>query len=520
MTREAIVVAAGVLLVAVVASWPVVIAPNAWMVGPSYNDHASIAWTFDLVADWLAAGHAPWGHTDRVEFPTGAVLWPADLPEAVAVAPVTAMVGAMAAVNLLSLVHPALAAGITYGWLRREGCAAWPSVGGALGFALHGSLLAGTFNGNPDVTPLFWVPAAAWLASAPGPKRAALAGLAAGAAGWFGPYAGVMAVFAGAIRIAGDRRWRDLAVFLVPAGILGAAMVGVVGATLDDAGRAITKGHRVDLMGTAPLASLVWPPPSVLSTDPYWTGPHVATSGYLGWSLLVPALWLGRRAPRWAWALVALGVIAGLGPELKLVEPGPAPFGTVVREGTGIPLPWALVERLPGLGELLLTSRYTGLCALGLARIAAEAVPASRGVWWSALVAFDLLVLADGRRAFEAAPVVDDGLCAAIAPLAPGAVVDAPPNRHELGMYASICHGRPVAEGINRPLGRDARRALDRGPAEGPARLRKLGYRWFVVHHPPGVALGPGGFDDVIARLAGCKTLETPGVTIYDLECP
>jgi hypothetical protein len=107
-----------------------------------------------------------------------------------------------------------------------------------------------------------------------------------------------------------------------------------------------------------------------------------------------------------------------------------------------------------------------------------------------------------------------------LAGLPAGAVLDSPPNRHELGMLASICHGRGVAEGINRPLGRDVRRALDRGPAEAPRRLRAMGYRWFVVHHPPGIALGPSGFDDVVAQIAACKVVDTPGVTIYDLACP
>jgi len=95
-------------------------------------------------------------------------------------------------------------------------------------------------------------------------------------------------------------------------------------------------------------------------------------------------------------------------------------------------------------------------------------------------------------------------------------VVDFPPTYHELWLQASMCHGNPVAEGINRPIPALLRRKLEsRPPAEGGRVLAQTGYRWAVFHHSmPGPA-----FSDVEAGLLPCKSRETSAWAIYDLHC-
>ena len=119
--REVLAVGAVVLSAFLLLSWPFPLHPASTWVGGSYNDHPSLAWTFDWVARRLRACQAPWGHTDRMEWPRGSFLLPADLPEAVLLSPLTLLTGAVATIGLLALLHHALAAALTWGWLRREG---------------------------------------------------------------------------------------------------------------------------------------------------------------------------------------------------------------------------------------------------------------------------------------------------------------------------------------------------------------------------------------------------------------
>ena len=92
-------------LVAVVLSWPLVLHPGRLVWGRSHNDHTSLAFTLELVAQRLAAGQLPWGHTTRMEAPHGTTLFPADLLEAILIAPLTLAAGGWVAHAALSLAH-------------------------------------------------------------------------------------------------------------------------------------------------------------------------------------------------------------------------------------------------------------------------------------------------------------------------------------------------------------------------------------------------------------------------------
>lgn len=511
---EAVVVAAVTTAMTALLAWPVPIRPATWQVGTSYNDHQSLAWTFDFVARRLAAGQAPWGRTDRIEFPDGATLFPADVLEATALAPLVLAFGAWPIVNALLIAHHGLAAGAAWGWLRAEGAGATGAATGALIVAFHAALTTATFNGNPDVTPFWFAPAALWAIASPGRGRAALAGALCVLGGLASPYVGVIATGAVAARAIALRRWAELAIALSIALAGGLGFVALQSAALRAPDAAILKGPRADAMGTAALLDLLWPPPYVLPTDTRWDVPRVAMGAYLG----VAALLAAARSPRpraFGVGLLALGVIAALGPSLRpfTLRAGPPP----IAEHGLVPLPWALAAMVPGLGQLTLTARFTGWCALGLAWLAARAAPAwgRAAPWLAALVAVDLLVFAEGGRMLRAAPIWDDGAAAALADLEPGAVLDLPPTFHELWLASSLAHGRSVGEGINRPVPPQARRVLERGDPDTGAHLRALGFRWLVVHH----TLPHPAWPEAVSRLATCAAVRTPAYTIVDLDC-
>jgi hypothetical protein len=514
-------VSAAVSALVALLAWPVPVAPTRWQIGGSYNDHGSIAWTLHFVATRLTRGEPPWGHTDLLSFPEGATLFPADLPEMVLLTPVVAWLGATAAANVLAIVHHGLAAGLTFGWLRREGHRAPGAATGAVAVAFHGALVASTYNGNPDATPFYFVPAALWVAAAlcgpsarprAGLVSAILAGLLVTVAGLANPYVGVMAALALALRLAADRRLRDLGIALAVTAAGAAFVVAAITAALQAPDAAILKGPRPDLVGVASLVGLFRPSAWIVRTDPLWDVPQVATSAYLGLSLLCLAPF-ARRRTGFGVALLACGVVMALGPELALRDPSPGPPGSPpLPHASGLTLPWALAARLPGLGQLSITSRFSGLAVVGLGWLAAGAADrwGSRGWLVPPIVASDLLLFAGGAPLLGAAPVIDDGACAALHGLAPGAVVDLPPTFHELWLQGSICHRRSVAEGINRPVPPAAHRALNRSDA-GPE-LARQGYRWLVVHRTlPGADRAP----PLPCRVSS----STDAVDIYDLSC-
>jgi hypothetical protein len=511
---EPLLIAFAVTVLVAALAWPVPIAPNTWVIGTSNNDHNGIAYTFAVVADALAHGRAPWGDNAWIEFPTGVWLFPADIVDAVALAPVTLAFGPWVAFNLAAIVHHGLAAGFGYGWLRAERADRTGALFGALALALHPALVTATFDGNPDVTPFFWIPAALWAGRGASPGRVALATGCAALGGLANPYVGVMGVAALFFRWAVERRWRDVGAAALALAVVAAADVAVTSQMFGLKNAAVRKGPRMDLIGVAPLSTFLRPWPTVLRTDPFWGAPSVGTTGYLSWVTLAAAGlgWWGSRE-RWPLALIALGVIAALGPELLLDDARTGPPGAPTPPSTGVPLPWMIADWLPGLNRMHLTARFTGWCFIAFVWLASRRP--LHWVWIPALL-LDLLVLTGGVRALGSERRFDDGTCEVVSALPPGPVLDLPGTYHELWVAASLCHGHPVAEGINRPFTQKALRALEAGPSRAPAALRKLGYRWVVFHHPPGVTFGPSDFGDLRERL-GEPYRSTASLTVFDL---
>lgn len=505
-SREALLVFVVAGIGCVLLGGPALVHPGQSYVGPGLNDQRSLAFTLDFVAGRVLHGQLPWGHTDRFGAPVGATLFPADLPEALAMVPVVRAFGAIVAFNVLALLHPALAAVGAWGWLRSEGRPRAGAAVGALALAGHGTMAAGLYDGNPDATPLYLVVGALWAWRSRG--AAAAAALVA-VAGWCGPYAGVTATFAVLARAAVERDVRAVLAVGAAAAAAAALRVHVEEAALLAADAAIKKGVPVDGVGTAALLDLVRPGLRLLPTDAGWPDAAVATGAYVGLSLVVGALG-GRSRRAFGWGLVFLGVVLALGPDVHAVAPPPGGPGAGP-PGAGWPGPWRLVARLPGLRELAQTARFSTLAVVGLVWLASETSRA----WVPVVVAVDFFVVGGAAASFRASPAWDDGAAELVAPLAPGPVLDLPGTFHELWLAQSLRHGHPVAEGINRPLPVPTRIALSQAPNAPLPALAKLGYRWVVLHDRV-----PGHPAQRFEVPEACVVAHTDAVRVVALPCP
>lgn len=166
------------------------------------------------------------------------------------------------------------------------------------------------------------------------------------------------------------------------------------------------------------------------------TGAAGATAGALLLALAAPIItstWNGNPdVTGLAWVLAALWALLG----------------------TGVPLPWTLVESLAGFELLHQTACFVALAAIGLLALAAADAPRLWRWRWRVpiAVAADPLILGRGANQLSSVPVWDDGACAALTPLAHGPVFDLPPDAHELALVGALCHARPMGAAINRPL--------------------------------------------------------------------
>ena len=495
--------AAGVLTGAMIAalSWPAIRAPDRWVVGASHNDASGILWGLDHTAQHLAAGSLPPLVTNMVLYPEGAALRVADLPEAILLAPLTLSLGAVAAFNLLTLLHHALGAAAGWWCGRRIGASPGGAsvVAAACGFAPV--LNATTFNQNPDVTAWYWIPLTVGLAwQARGWRPIMGAALCAGAAGLCNPYGGVMAATAFFVLtpLRPLRSWLIGTTTLV-AGLATSWCVYGIPASMD--GSATAKVARDNLVhGVATPLDLLQPWPTILQQDSTWSAAVVAHFSYLGISLIVLGLagLVRRRAWRWL-ALLTAALMLALGPAWP---------------------PYAAVEALTPLGQLHLSHRFTFLAVLTLAVGAARWL-SGRAAWLALAVILTDLIWTSGPALFRPVAPFDDGACALLAELPEGPIFDLPGERGEQWLYAATCHGRPVAAGLNRAMSSELETQLRTTPVDERADLLvKAGFR-YLVHHGRSRRTELGRWPGLVGLVRHCTVAENrQGVRVMQLNCP
>ncbi len=475
--------------------WPVPVSWAGHVLGGGGGDFPSIAWGLWRAAEALPG--LPALHSELIFYPRGASLMLAALPEAVLLAPLTALLGPVVTFNLLQLLHPALAAAMAFALLRVEGRSAAAAAAGGLTFGLSPVLLSSLHNGNPDVTPLFLIPLAvllvrrldtSWLA-------ALGAGLAIGIAPWFNPYVGVMVAAVAAVFAPWRRPARLVVAALIALALAGAYAALVLHSFAVPDAMVHKPGGAADPVpfGVAHLRGFFLP---VLEAQADGWSFHAWFLGTTALALGALAIARRRLTGMGRWAAVALiGLTLALGPVLQVDTQTPLSPG-----GWRIALPAALLQDVPGLSSLKITYRYVALVALALAALAArgvDALPRLRGLA-PVLIGAELLLL--GGPLIAAGPAPSDDACAMLADLEPGPILDLPSSHDERYLLAQTCHGRPVAEGINQPHPRPVRQAIRKGPRAFDA-LHSHGFRYLVVHLVPMAQMTAAGERRAMQRI-------------------
>lgn len=495
--------------------WPAALSPVAAVPGAARTDLADSLWTAWFVALRLQAGELPSSVQGVLNHPDGGAFWPADPLNALVGAPLLWLVGPAVAWTILAHLHLAFAGLAAHALARAWKANGW--VAGTLYLAAP-ITLAHVHNGASEaVGGTGWLALAALLvtrcARAPTPGRAAAAAVGLAFAALSHVYAGALAfiflaalvVLAGAIRPAG---------FLIGAGLgglglaLGPLLFGLSLSTADDNVVGIKTDKEVATIrrtiGAADPEGFVHPgdfrSPDFHQLSRY--GEELVHCTYLGWVPLLAAAWsLRRRRGSGALWLAGTGaLLLSMGP--VLVENG----GPVILDGRrAIPLPYLLVEQLPGFSSLSLVWRLAQLTTLMLAVLAARAAGRSRAVALILVIAGLAEVrLASPARALpahfnaEVAPELH-----ALAAEPEGAVMNFPVVGGRAYLYEQVTHGKPLTGSLNFPNNNTSRRvwkvAIDHASAPPDefrtrvvAAARDADVRYLVVH------VDARAYDDVL----------------------
>lgn len=443
--------------------WPAALSPVAAVPGAARTDLADSLWTLWFTARQLAAGNLPSSVAGVLNHPDGGTFWPADPLNTLLAAPLTLTFGAAATWTLLAHLHLSFA-GLAAHALARE----WRSNGWVAGvlYAIAPITLAHVHNGASEALGgTGWLALAALaatrLARNPSRWRAAGAAAALAAAALSHVYTGALAFLflaaliaaAGTLRAAGalvGAGAAGLLIALVPllhALSLSTAPDNVVGIKSDKEVATIRR-----TIGAADPEGF-WRPGDFRSPDFHQLsryGEALVHCTYLGWvPLLAAACSLRRRrgaAALWLAGLAALAL--SMGP--VLVQNG----GPVILDGRrAVPLPYLLVERVPGFSSLSLLWRLAQLTALCLAVLAARAVGRSR-------LAGLVVVLASLAEVKLASPArslpghFDATVRPELRALAaepPGAVMNFPVVGGRAYLYEQTVHEKPVTGSLNFP---------------------------------------------------------------------
>ncbi len=481
---------------AVAITWPLARDPAGFVVGAPRSDAWNSLWGL-----WFVAHHGPlptW--TNLLDFPEGGRIAVADPLNALLALPLTRLAGPVVAYAAVVLGH--LAVG---GWAadrlgRAMGGHGWIA---GVGWQLAPVALANLHDGASEAASTAWLPLAALALLAAlrrgGAGRVALAGLALAVTAIGGWYAGVGAALLGlGLFLVGFEGipFRVRAARLVPAGLVALAVALPVARA--ERATALADDGLVDIKQAADLArirrTLGAADPRTLVVPGDFRSPDFAHlqgnpsdyvhTAYLGWALLVLAVLGARRRPgtagAWVFAIVG-GVVLALGP-VVVVDGHPLALGA---RGLALPLPYRLLEGLPGFDSLSLLYRLVGVSSLGLAVLADRLHPA-----WALAVAAEVLLASPVRGLPAVSPVPEKGALAAMDGT-DGAVMNLPPTASRAYLYEQVLHGHPIVgslnTGINRAgleVARAARHVREgEAPPEALAEAaRAQGVRWAVIH--------------------------------------
>ena len=522
------------LLAAMVLLYPASSSWGAVVPGAARSDVWNSLWSIWFVADSASRGVLPWT-TALLDHPTGGSLLVADPLGALSATPLTLWAGVEVAYAVLMTVRVGLVGWATH-LLAAEVLGDEP--GGrpwVAGVAMLTApvLISGLHNGTSEAVALAPVALAAWAglrACRRGTwSSAVLAGgllvLSTLASG----YAAVVAyVFVGCALLWAPHPWGGVGGGLRRAAALAVGLLGSLPVAWVLSTAATTRGNLVGIKHPAELASVRR---STGPADP-WAyvrgfdfrspdfreisryGEDFIHSPYLGWTLLGLAAWglWRRRAERRSvrWLLLAGGITLALSLGPVLVHDG---LAWVFLDDRVWPMPYLLLERLPGFGSLSLLWRLGVGPMIALSVVAAWALPA-RAPRWVALG-----VLCVGVEARTVAPTADlpamteaqvHSALEALSEAPAGAVLNHPVVGGRAYLHEQTTHGQPLAARLNFPnngVGRVVWEAARRATGQPAAQARKairstaqdMGVRYVVLHDDP--ATGPDMYDGAVETL-------------------
>jgi hypothetical protein len=342
-------------LATVVLTWPMALDPGALY--SSRQDQYLGLWNLEWVARWLTHPTEPFFRTEALLFPLGAGLevQPLSPLQGVLAAPLTLSAGPLVAYNVLALFSFWFAGWMTFLWARRHTASRLGAclAGAVFSFAPHHF----TYLPQLNLVQIGVVPLYLWCAERcserPTRARAIVAGLALAAVGLCDWYYGLAAGAVGLVLAAA--RWRAAAekrgALVLELMHFGTCLVVLLPVVVPMA-RGFVGKEFVQVEEREGIGLVMEGFKS--------TGYTVWLTSYIGLAALALALvgaFAGRSA-RGALVLTLVALVFALGRSVSI-------------GGFELPLPFALLERLPVLGSARYPDRFFVLTQLGIGWLAA-----------------------------------------------------------------------------------------------------------------------------------------------------
>lgn len=542
------------LTLAVALTWPTALHTVTAVPGAGRSDLWDGLWSLWFPLARLQAGEDLLRVDGLLNHPAGGSLWVADPLNALLGLPLVALFGAAAAWSVLAIAHVTFAGLAADTFARRVVADHAPSEGAldraglvaGVAYASAPMLLAHLHNGATEAVGTGWLALAGWaLWKLRGEHRGrdvALAGGLLAVTTVAHAYAGVCGFLLAGVTLLATLRDRASARGMGLALLIGVALSAGPAAlawrttTAADSVVGIKNPHELAMVrrtiGPADPIAFVMPgdyrSPDFAQISRY--GEQFVHTPYLGAVLLLlSGVALATRAEvRGRGALATAGLIAAVlacGPVL-VHDAGPV----ILARRLAVPLPWFLVEELPGLRGLTLLWRLGQLPALVVAVLAAVATLRMGRAGWLVLPAVLLEVrLASPARGLPAhADATPSVVLDVLAEAPEGAVMTYPVTGGMNFLWEQTVHGHPLASSLNFPNNPASRRVWkamlaaqnvqpDAFRATVAEAARAEDIRYLLVHLDPWAR--PDLHDEAVRAVKAAYTpvAEADGLRLYSL---
>lgn len=537
------------LALAMFWTWPTVLSPATVVPGAERTDLWDSLWSFWYFYQRVSHGQLPLYGDGLLNHPEGGLLWVADPLNAVLMLPLMAVASLPLAWSGLVLFHQVFAGIAAYGLCRAVSGSERAAWVGSVVYASAPLMLSHIHNGASEAVGMGWLAAAAWalwrVRSGVGGVgiAGAMVGLCAIGQWYAGVSVGVLALMLAVdAGLAGEGGRAKRLLLSLALGMVVAAPVAALSLWAST-----TEGNLVGIKAAKELNSVrrtIGPAdpvgffvggdyrsPDFRELSRY--GEEYIHCTYLGWTAILAAL-LGLSSPvrrrgggLW-WAVLGVGMILAMGPVLaRFGEP------VILAGRRAIPLPYLLLEKLPGFSSLSLLWRLSQLSVLALAVLAAKGICGHRReLWLAPLVALAFVVEVRWFSPMAGKPdhveIQDEAPLLALRDAPDGAVMNFPIVGGRAYLYEQTVHEKALAGTLNFPnnkasmaVWRAALRHKDASPPELRAEVgtaaKAVGVRYLVVHIDP--MARPDQHDTAVRAIKGAFTplSEIPSLKVYAL---